>query len=67
MCSRIFALARSARSCSAVKELPQVLHLHLAFDRSSIPVPALPFPSSLGRKAITRSPRHSRHCRFVIA
>jgi hypothetical protein len=44
-----------------------VLHLHLAFDRSSIPVPALPFPSSLGRKAITRSPRHSRHCRFVIA
>ncbi len=65
--SAVFEFARvSARSCSAVKEFPQVLHLHLAFGLAMIPSLGLPRPLSLGRKAITRSPPHSRHCRLVM-
>jgi len=65
VCSTTLTLARlSARSCSAVKECPQVLHLHFAFGLIRLPVPNPLF--SLGRNAMTNSPPHSRHCRLAM-
>lgn len=66
-CPTVFNLDRlSARSCSAVKAFPQVLHLHLAFGITRFPTPGLSRPFSLGRNAITSSPPHSMHCRLAI-
>jgi hypothetical protein len=65
VCSTTLALARlPARSCSAVKACPQVLHLHFAFGLIRLPVPNPLF--SLGRNAMTNSPPHSRHCRLAM-
>ena len=65
VCSTTFALDRlPARSCSAVKACPQVLHLHFAFGLIRLPAPSPLF--SLGRNAMTSSPPHSRHCRLAI-
>jgi hypothetical protein len=41
-----------------------VLHLHFAVEFTSFPAPWMDWPP--GRKAITSSPPHSRHCRMAI-
>lgn len=67
VCSTTLAPARlPARSCSAVKTWPQVLHRHFEVD---LPGPAAPSPPrafSLGLNAIASSPPHPRHIRFSI-
>jgi len=63
--STTFKCARlSARSCSAVKACPQVLHLQVVFGLNRLLTPR-PGPFSLGRNAITSSPPHSRHSRLA--
>ena len=41
-----------------------MLHLHFAVEFTSFPAPGMDRPP--GRKAITSSPPHSRHCRIAI-
>jgi hypothetical protein len=54
----------AARSCSAVKACPQILHLQVEFGfRSAAREPNRPF--ALEWNAMTSSPPHSRHCRCI--
>jgi hypothetical protein len=67
VCSTTFAPARlPARSCSAVKTCPQVLHRHFEVDLPGPPAPGVPRAFSLGLNAIASSPPHPRHIRFSI-
>jgi len=66
-CSPTFEVPRfPARSWPEVKACPHVLHLHVAFDFTSFTASGTNRPTSLGRKAITSSPPHSRHRRIPI-
>lgn len=67
VCSPAFEELRlPARSWSEEKAFPHVLHLLVTFDFTSFPVSGANRPTSLGRKAITSSPPHSRHWRIPM-
>ena len=66
VCSIRFAARFPARSCSAVKTCPQVLHRHFEVDLPGPPAPGVPRAFSLGLNAIASSPPHPRHIRFSI-
>ena len=67
VCSTTFPIARlPARSCSAVKTCPQVLHRHFEVDLPGLRTPGVTRAFSLGLNAIASSPPHPRHIRFSI-